>query len=50
MQRAVVVGDVRDQHRDQALAVSDQIGPFELALRLAAALLAEADSSRHSRA
>ena len=43
LERAGVVGDVGDQHRDQALAIGDEIGPVEPALRLAAALLAEAE-------
>ena len=43
LERAGVVGDVGDQHRDQAVAVGDEIGPVEPALRLAAALLAEAE-------
>ena len=31
-QAAVLVGDVRHQDRDQAFAIGDEIGPFEMAL------------------
>ena len=41
MQRACLIGLIGHEHRDQALAISDDIGPIETALRLAAALLAE---------
>ena len=41
MQRADVRGLIGHEHRDQVLAIGDDIGPLETALRLAAAFLAE---------
>ena len=40
-QAAVRVGEVRHQHRDQALAIGDEVAPVEMALALAGAPLAE---------
>ena len=42
-ERAGLVRDVRDQHRDQACAIGDEIGPVEPAGRLAAAPLAQGE-------
>ena len=41
MQRAGVIGLIGHEHRDQALAISHDIGPIEPAARLAAALFAK---------
>lgn len=38
---AFIVGEIRHEHGDQAFAVSDDVLPFEHALRLSAAPLAE---------
>ena len=40
-QRAVLVGLVWHEHRDQAFAISDEVSPDEIALSLAGALLAK---------
>ena len=40
-QRAFLVRLIRHEHRDQALAIGDQVSPGEITLRLAGALLPE---------
>ena len=39
--RAFLVGEVRHEDDNQALAVGNEIAPFEMALRFAGPLLAE---------
>ncbi len=41
VQRAGLIGLIGHEHRDQPLAIGDEVGPIETALRLAAALLAK---------
>ena len=48
-QRAVLVGLVRHEHRDQAFAIGDEVSPGEIALRLAGALLPERQQPTQSR-
>ena len=48
-QRAVLVGGVRHENHDQALAVGDEIRPGEIALSLAGALLAEGEQPAEPR-
>ena len=48
-QRAVLVGLVRHEHRDQAFAIGDEVSPGEIALGLAGALLPERQQPTQSR-
>ena len=48
-ERAVLVGGVRHENRDQSLAVGDEIRPGEIALSLAGALLAEREQPAQPR-